>query len=401
MRLAGVDTPVGVLDMNNGLFRFAYGKSWLANDKAFAIDPINLPLSEKVYSDRFLWHCFEDALPDRWGQRVVLALHRQPPRNLIEWLISARGAGVGALRFSGALSKVLPDAQIPDYEDLKDLMALAEAIDRGEMTPDSFDPRLAKALWHGSSMGGGRPKVVVMKDGLSWIAKLGASNDQFDQVRAEYAFMKMAGDCGLHVEDCELDVVAGQPVFFAKRFDQSSHTPVHYLSACALVNLHRVNPNDMQSRASYSEIAHLIRKISAAPKQDLSELYGRMTFNVLIGNTDDHMKNHGFLHAGKGLYRLSPAFDILPHPGQVQQHALIIGAHGFDSSLENLLSDVSAYGLNKDEAQAIIDRQIDVIGKSASYFKQAGISQQDEVILNRACRRLFESKCSAASAFLQ
>jgi serine/threonine-protein kinase HipA len=395
MRIAGHDTPVGILDLSAGTYRFAYAKSWLGNSDAFAIDPLNLPLGTNTFESRKLWLCFEDAGPDRWGKRVTLSLHSQAPGNAIEWLIASRGAGVGALRFSAALSKVLPDVPVPVYEDLKSLMEMADAIESGDVDVGGMDPRLAKALWHGSSMGGARPKVVVSKDGVQWIAKLGSRTDTFDQVKAESAFLQMAKDCGMFVETLQQDIVGGKPVLLVRRFDRVDQNPVHYLSANALINLHRLNPGDINSRASYGEIALIIRKISASPRADLAELYRRMAFNVLIGNTDDHLKNHGFLHEGKGQYRLSPAFDILPHPAQMSQNSLIVGDYGYESSLRNLLSNTLAYGLNSDEAKAIINNQINVLRLQDRYYDEVGLSQQDRVIMKRASSRLFVEKKSS------
>jgi serine/threonine-protein kinase HipA len=319
---------------------------------------------------------------------------------VVHWLIASRGAGVGALRFSAALSKVLQDMPVPAYEDLKSLMEMADAIESGDVDIEDMDPRLAKALWHGSSMGGARPKVVVSKDGVQWIAKLGSRADTFDQVKAESACLQMAKDCGMFIETFEQDIVGAKPVLLVRRFDRVDHCPVHYLSANALINLERLNPSDIHSRASYGEIALIIRKISASPRADLLELYRRMAFNVLIGNTDDHLKNHGFLHEGKGQYRLSPAFDILPHPAQMSQNSLIVGEYGYECSLRNLLCNTHAYGLEIDEAKAIINDQINILRHQDLYYDHVGLSSQDRVIMKRACSRLFlEKKQSLADDF--
>lgn len=388
MRLNGVDTPIGVIEQKGGQFIFGYGKSWQANPEAFSIDPLNLPLSTEIYRSEKLWPCFDDATPEKWGRRVIQAVHRTPPRNEIEWLLISRGAGVGALRFSGALNKVLDDIAPPRFEDLVDLIGMADSIAKGEVDPDTIDPRLAKTIQYGSSMGGARPKVTVSDGANAYIAKLTRHDDLFDQVRAEAAFLQMAKAAGLRVEEFQLHEVEDKTVLAVKRFDRSNRGSVHYLSAYALVNPQRVRISDPESVISYRNLAHIVRKVSASPADDLRELFGRMCFNVLIGNTDDHLRNHGFLHAHGEQYRLSPVFDVLPHPEQTAEHALQVGKHGRVSSIENLLSGVSDYGLSLRQAKDILRHQAAVVADHQRFFDEIGLKTQDQAILRRICTRL-------------
>lgn len=385
----GKEQPIGVVDMNNGVYRFAYGKKWLVNPNAFSIDPINLPLSDKTYLSSKLWGCLEDATPDNWGKKVLLSLHSHQPQNPIEWLLASRGAGVGDLGFSATLTKLAKMNPTPRFDDLVSLMEVAHEIDEGD---DNVDPALAKMLWYGSSMGGARPKVTVSHDGYEWIAKLGRDEDVFDQVRAEHACLNIARTCGLDVSHSELIEVGGKPVLLVKRFDRAGDARLHYLSAYAAIHPERAKPNDPESIISYAKLAEIVRRISSQPKKDLRELFSRMSLNCLIGNSDDHLKNHGFLRIVRDEYRLSPAFDILPHPEQMSEQALMVGKYGRRSTVENVLSGCENFGLSHAEAKAIVDSQIKVLSKSHDFFREAGMNERDIRLLHKACNRLTPQK---------
>lgn len=392
-RHEGDARPVGHIAYRNGEFLFRYANSWLSRSDSFAIDPINLPLSDRQFASRRMWGCFDDATPDNWGRKVLLATHKHHPANDIEWLLATRGAGVGCLMFSASRNQLPKLNQPPAFEELEHLMSAAHEIDQGELIPDEA---LARLLWHGSSMGGARPKVTVKYKGGDWLAKLSRDGDLFNEPQAEYATLQMANAVGIETPEHELISFGNRTVLLVKRFDRGEGFRQHYLSANALINPQRMTVGDVEGPVSYLRLAEIIQKISSNAEADLLDLYRRMAFNVLVGNTDDHMRNHGFLLGEKG-YRLSPAFDLLPHPGSVSHQALIVGREGSASTLSNLVSMPHKFGIDVETAKGIVEELHEVTRNAADFFMQAEMSTLDISILSNCCRR-FERQAEALEA---
>ncbi|MCF6783378.1 type II toxin-antitoxin system HipA family toxin [Stutzerimonas stutzeri] len=382
----GEQRPMGVLAKDAAGFHFGYAKSWLAYQNAFSADPLNLPLSQDLKSSRSLWGCFVDATPDNWGRKVILATHKQAPANEIEWLLVSRGTGSGCLSFSASRNTVLPAVEVPHFSDLAQLLELASDIEQGQY-PDNLDWALAKLLTYGSSMGGARPKITALLDGQQWIAKLSRHDDVFNQPRAEFASLMMAHDAGIPVPDTQLLEINGQTVLLVRRFDRDSEKQAHYLSANALIAPTRMRDGDVDGPVSYLRLATVIQKVSKNASADLGDLFRRIVFNIAIGNTDDHLKNHGFIHQGNDQYRLSPAFDLLPHPDQTAELALVAGALGRAASFPNALSMCERFGLTKPDAASVIREVVAVTSRAANYFRDAGMSPLDVIVLTAACNR--------------
>ncbi|TBV11423.1 type II toxin-antitoxin system HipA family toxin [Stutzerimonas kirkiae] len=377
---------MGVLAKDPSGLRFAYAQSWLSAPDAFSVDPLNLPLSpgEKIASR--LWGCFEDATPDNWGRKVLLATHRQSPANELEWLLASRGAGAGCLLFSASRHSVTPSAPVPSFNELEQLLELADEIDRGELS-SHLDDALAKLLVYGSSMGGARPKVTVRLGEQQYIAKLSRRDDLFNQPRAEFASLAMAKDAGIPVPGHRLHTVNGRTVLLIERFDREGGRRRHYLSANALIAPDRMRQGDVEGSVSYLRLATVIQKISQDAQADRHDLYRRMVFNIAIGNTDDHLKNHGFLHLGHDQYRLAPAFDLLPHPDQTAELSLVVGTQGRAATFENALSLCERFGLAKAQARQVIEEVRAITLHAARYFQDAGLSPVEVGILTAVCNK--------------
>lgn len=382
----GESRPVGVLAKDHSGLRFAYAQSWLSSSDAFSVDPLNLPLSPGEKASPKLWGCFEDATPDSWGRKVLLSTHRQAPSNEIEWLLASRGAGAGCLLFSASRHSVIPITPAPTFAELEQLLEMADEIDRGEL-PSHLDDELTKLLVYGSSMGGARPKVTVSLDDRHYIAKLSRRDDGFNQPRAEYASLEMARAAGIDVVEHQLMEINGREVLLVERFDRAGVNRLHYLSANALIAPDRMRVGDVDGPVSYLRLASVIQKISCDAQAELKGLYRRMVFNIAISNTDDHLKNHGFLHLGRDQYRMAPAFDLLPHPGQTDELALIVGQHGREASFRNALSMCERFALSRSQAREIIAEVLDVTEHAEAYFERAGLSPVDVGILSTACRK--------------
>jgi serine/threonine-protein kinase HipA len=377
--------------MQGSGFAFKYANSWLDRPTSFAVDPINLPLSDQQFSSPKLWGAFEDGTPDNWGRRVLLATRTQHPQNEIEWLLASRGAGVGCLLYSASRSRLPTLHQPPTFEDLLQLLLATDQIQQGEIKR----PELAKLLEYGSSMGGARPKVTVSYKGAEWIAKLERSDDLFNQPRAEFASLQMSKDAGMPTADHELVDVAGRSVLLVKRFDRHDGMREHFLSAYSLIHPVKMRMGDTGGPMSYLRIADTIKKISDHAEADMHDLYRRMIFNVLIGNSDDHLKNHAVVLNSRTTYGLSPVYDVLPHPSDLGLQALIIGAAGRASTIENVLSSSERFGVHPELALKMLDEVHQVTRQSANYFMAAGMAPNEVSILANTCSRLDQSVVAA------
>lgn len=382
--------PAAVYAINDaGLGQLRYGAKYLERSDAFSLDPINLPLSagDQVHHPRDGKERFgvlSDATPDNWGRRLVMSLHRQPPRNEIEWLISSQGNGVGCLVPSLSKEHVKRPRSLPSFADLSNFMDLVEQYN--DLADAEMPPELAKLIDFGSSMGGARPKAVVLHEGKEWIAKINRKDDHFDNARVEYASMRMAALAGVEVPETQLHVLNGLSVVLVERFDRNvPERKRHYLSANSVLNFEKIKPEDVKKDYSYMGLARVIRKISASPKEDLVELYRRMVFNILTGNTDDHLKNHGFVMVnrhGGGQYRLSPAFDLVPHLDAGKRlQAIGCGPYGRESSIENALGAREDFLLSENEARAICDQVQEVVKDWRKHLVSADVGIRDLEIL--------------------
>jgi len=385
--LVGDPVPVGEVAMHGNGFVFRYANSWLARPDAFAIDPLSLPLTPNQYSSTRMFGVLDDATPDNWGRRVLLATHKQHPQNEVEWLLASRGAGVGCLLFSASRSQRPTLHHPPQFEDLEKIMVGLDRVEKGDV---DLPVEIARLFEFGSSMGGARPKVTVTHEGKEWIAKLGRSDDVFDQPRAEFASLQMADAAGLPAAKHKLVEVAGKPVLMVERFDRHEGAGrEHYVSCNSLVSTQkpRMRVDAADGAVSYSRIADVLKKVCDDATFDMRELYKRMAFNVLIGNSDDHLKQTGLLLTSASGYSLAPVFDVLPHPTQLGLQALIIGNEGRVSSVSNLLSTPERFGLGADEARSIVTDMYAVVREASGFFEAAGCSGAEVRMLSNVCTR--------------
>ncbi len=374
------------LVIDGGTGRFVYGKSYLARADAFPLDPINLPLTastQSVNGNDGVPAVLLDAGPDNWGKRLMRVLHSRQPANKLEELLATRGTGVGAVRVSMSRSKPKP---VQPFQPLSELESIGESVQRVLDSDQPIPEDLLRQLEPGSSMGGARPKSVVQDDeGVVWIAKFTRPDDLFDQSRAEQLCYLMMRECGIETAETRLTRIAGRSVLLVKRFDITPQGRRHFISTHALKYQPRVRQTDFNLVYSYPALAELIRKLSDTPDVGSTELFTRMVFNVLAGNTDDHLRNHGFIkNMENHQYRLSPAYDVVPQPTNQGQQAIALGASGRQSSLESC-SDCSRYfGLGAQGANAIIERVQAVVAQWERFADMVELSDIDRRILRPA-----------------
>ncbi len=378
------------LVIDGGIGRFVYGKSYLARNDAFPLDPINLPLStstQTISGNDGVPAVLLDAGPDNWGKRLMRVLHSRQPANKLEELLATRGTGVGAIRVSMSRSKPKPTQ---DFQPLSELENIGESVQRVLDSNEVIPEEVLRQLEPGSSMGGARPKSVVQDDdGVVWIAKFTRPDDLFDQSRAEQLCYLMMRECGIETAETRLTRIAGRSVLLVKRFDITAQGRRHFISAHALKYQPRVRQADFNLVYSYPALADLIWKLSDVPEAGNAELFSRMVFNVLVGNTDDHLRNHGFLkNLNNHQYRLSPAYDVVPQPTNQGQQAIALGAFGRGSSVESCRQCGRYFGLEEHAANSSIERLQQVVAEWERFAEAVELSDVDRRIL----RPVFEAK---------
>ncbi len=365
------------LDSASGTGYFVYGKSYLQHPKAFALDPVNLPLSAQTYvtrNNRGVFGVLADAGPDAWGKKVILSLHTTKPQNELEYLLAGAGEGVGALMFSLSRHTSKRKRSKNKLSDINQLIATKDAI----LNDQAISNEAKKAFEFGQSMGGARPKTLVADGGKLYIAKFNRQDDLFNVVRAEHAAMKMAAELGIETANHKLVATPHGDVLLVERFDaDDARVHQHFLSAHSLLNAVKLTETATQSSYSYGQLAEFIRHKTARPEQ-AQELFLRMVFNVLIGNTDDHSRNHAFLYSFTDQsWSLSPAYDITPVNNH-RQHGLGIGKQGRLGTIENLRSQAYRFGVGATKANNIIQQVTEVVAEWPAFFKQAAdVSDMD------------------------
>lgn len=368
---------------SNGEVQLQYVEGYSHRIDAFALDPLRLPLSAipigLPQQQDGSYGVLSDAGPEAWGKRVIAQVLRQrkqaTPATFVDWLRMAPGNASGCLRFT-AEQDPLP-VQVSDLTG-KALSSIEQFACRSDLP---LDEEAIALLWPGASMGGARPKTIVLHDGIEYIAKFSLADDAFNMPAAEYATMRLAHQAGINVPDFELIEVAGKPVFLVSRFDRTpGGKRLHYLSAKTLVHIDSlsVDRREYQANYSYAGILESARSISEQPEADGKELFRRMVFNILVGNVDDHLRNHGYLMNLSGRYTLAPAFDLVPHPDADElPQSIGVGTLGAASTMNNAFSQCSRFYLEPEEAKIIIGEVREVVSHWQTIFQEAGLSKQD------------------------
>jgi serine/threonine-protein kinase HipA len=336
---------------------------------------------------------FADASPDRWGR---LLMRRRLERSQRAGRIAKTARlhesdyllGVHDTYRSGALRFRLNDTSdflnnqhglaAPPFVQLRELEAASLALERDEdNTAELGDDWLRMLIAPGGSLGGARPKAsVVDPDGHLWIAKFPSVRDEHDMGAWELLVQTLAQGCGLNVpQSLARKFASSHHTFLVKRFDRSLGARLHFASAMTLTG--HQDGDDASSGASYLEIARVLMDHGAQTDLDLQELWSRIVFNLLVSNTDDHLRNHGFIwQPGKG-WRLSPAYDMNP---VANAQGLKLNISGADNALDlDLARSVAPYfRLNTHVANEIIERSQRVVRQWPTIAKQLGISNREQ-----------------------
>lgn len=370
-------------------FAFQFNSEFLKRSPRILLDPDLQFYPGPQYTSKANFGIFMDSAPDRWGRKLMqrrealLAKNEgRAVRKLLEsdYLLDVYDeTRMGAIRF-----KLPPDdayqnqhatLPTPPWTKLRELEEACRRLDSDVSLTDE-DRWLSLLLAPGSSLGGARPKATVCDPkGALWIAKFPAKNDEVNVAVWEYLTMQMARDAGLRVAECRLERFSKYgSTFLTKRFDRNLQQRVHFASAMTLLG--KVDGNHADSGATYLELAEFISQYGVNPDVDLKELWRRIVFSIAVSNTDDHLRNHGFLFTPNG-WNLSPVYDLNPNPdgyGLSLNISEESNALDFDLALEV----ASAFRLSPNEANRILNEVRGIVSNVKTYAKALQIPSSEQ-----------------------
>jgi serine/threonine-protein kinase HipA len=392
--------------------KFRYAPEWIAN--GFALDPLNLPLKAgwvETLSKHVKLGVLFDAGPDLWGRRVLQSQTRHRSRHAplgeSDILLMGRGNGVGALLFSD--SPALTRADLPSFQTLptieRDLLRVHRAVHH-VFSKDPMPEALEGLLAGSWSMGGARAKAVMRSEatgdipsdihsdndrgmqGGIWIAKFSEPGEVHDRQRMEKANLDMAVEIGMKVPVSRIVDTELGSVLLIQRFDRTHDLQrIHFASGSALVS---AEPEDKrfssladQTTFSYAKLADILAQVSSDPGHARAEVFARMVFNICVCNTDDHLKNIGFIEKvvnGRTYMDLAPVFDVVTQ--QTAQHYLHIGQQGRVGSLESAMTGIRRFRLTATGAQSIIERVTNVVSRRGDFYRAVGLGDDAIEMLN-------------------
>ena len=372
----------GKLQQKSEELQFFYGKRYLAGRNSISLDIREMPLEGGVFRPRIgeMHGAIRDAAPDAWGRRVLLYRLNQNTVTELDYLLNAGPDRIGAL----VVQESSDHYQANKFENvtIDQLVEASELIENGHPLPATLDA----ALVHGSSVGGARPKALLYDNQSSWIAKFSSTTDQYPVVQSELAAMWLAGQCQIRVPAMRLVESLGKHVLLIERFDrireQDGMKRRFMISGLTALQLH-----ETESRlASYLDLAGFVRRYGKDADRDNAQLFRRMLFNILIGNNDDHARNHAFFWDGKH-YHLTPAYDICPmlRSGLTASQAMIVGKQGRLSTVKNALSEAGLFGITEEQAASIKEELVDKIETLwADASENAGLTKVQSELLRRS-----------------
>ncbi|ARP79777.1 serine kinase HipA [Bordetella genomosp. 8] len=378
---------IGHLHLGSGKrSAFSYDERWLRDPKFFTLSPDLLPVLGVQHPQRVFFDALADTVPDSWGERVIRRAHAKlrqhdrdtPPLEPVDFLLWVDDeARVGALRlFDPQVRMYLRSSNeqrhVPPLVDLDKVVQAARALEAGtESTQD-----LQYLLGLGTSLGGARPKSTVRDtDGRLALGKFPSQADQRDVIRGEVLAMRLAAKAGIHTAAARVEMINGTAVAIIRRFDRTTQGGrIPYVSAATML---QSDGRDMVH--AYTELADVLLQEGAAPTIDMHQLWRRLVFNFLICNTDDHLRNTGFLYDARNHgWRLSPAFDLNPMPGDRRESKTwLTEDSGPIDNRHVLMEGASYFRLDATEAAAIWKEVAQVVTGWRVVAKELGMTNSD------------------------
>ncbi|MBE0472130.1 MAG: type II toxin-antitoxin system HipA family toxin [Methyloprofundus sp.] len=377
-----------------GVFSFAYDKAFLTSAYRLQIDPMLTLHTGELYNDEAdkNFRAFLDSSPDRWGRILMQrraaiearkGIRAKSQLNELDYLLGVHDSyRMGGIRFKRAGFDAFLDNNAefaaPPMASLRELEYAAIQIEKDDnIDSDEYYRWLKMLISPGSSLGGARPKACVTDEqGHLWIAKFPNVNDTHDVGAWEMVCYELALAAGVDMFPSEIRQFSSQHhTFLTKRFDRDGEKRLHFSSAMTQLQYY---DGEQSQGASYLEIAEFISNSGAQTTADLAQLWRRIVFNIAVSNTDDHLRNHGFLLTKKG-WKLSPAYDLNPIVGK---HGLHLNITDADNALDYQLAfDVKDFfRLSQTQATQIYDEVLNAVKQWQTVAKQLGISRAEQAM---------------------
>jgi len=393
---------IGILSAHFGKgrksFSFEYDKEWISSHEQLLLDPdLGWYTGLQYPNEKENFGVFLDSMPDSWGR--TLMQRREPQRaeeegreprklNDIDYLLGVYDESrMGALRFKldphGPFLEMTSDKTTPPWTSLGELQKAVKAVESDE-NDENIREWILMLIAPGTSLGGARPKAnfTDRSDDL-WIAKFPSRNDTIDKAAWEFLAYRMATRAGIDMASSKISKITGNyNTFLTKRFDRIKRERIHFASAMTMTGNTEENIRD--NKASYLEIAEFIKFSGASNKVDLHQLWKRIVFNISISNSDDHLRNHGFLLTDAG-WRLSPAFDVNP---SIDKQGLALNIDMDNNALDfDLARSVGEFFmLDLTSMNKIISEVVFVVSDWRKYANSIGISKTEQERMTPAFR---------------
>jgi len=377
-------------------FSFDYDKDWVKSKEQLLIDPdIQFYTGLQYPNNKENFGVFLDSMPDTWGKTLMKRRVAQEAKEQgekaktlyeIDYLLGVYDESrMGALRFKTDINGAFLDsnniAPTPPWSSIGELQEAAKQFENDDKN-ELVKKWMTILLGPGSSLGGARPKANILdKDKNLWIAKFPAKNDTIDKAAWEYLVYQLAIKAGINMYECKIQKIAGNyNTFFTKRFDRENGERIHFSSAMTMTGNTEETIKD--NPASYLELVDFIQDNGVNIEENLQQLWRRIVFNIAISNTDDHLRNHGFILVNNG-WILSPAYDLNP---SIDKDGLALNIDTDNNALDyHLAKSVGEYfRLNENQMDKIIEEVLEVVSTWKAVATKIGISNKEQVLMESA-----------------
>lgn len=377
-------------------FSFEYDKNWVRSGQRMLLDPdIQFYSGPQYPNQKENFGIFLDSMPDTWGRTLMKRREAQlarknneKPKTLydIDFLLGVYDESrMGALRFktdpNGEFLDNNKTTSTPPWSSIRELQNAASSFENDDDN-DEVKKWLSVLMAPGSSLGGARPKANILDNDKSlWIAKFPSKTDTIDKAAWEFLAYQLAINAGIEMAPCRIEKIMGNHhTFFTKRFDREYEERIHFASAMTMTGNNEDTIRD--NPASYLDIAEFISNNGANVEANLHQLWRRIIFNIAISNTDDHLRNHGFILTAEG-WILSPAYDLNP---SIDKDGLALNIDMDNNALDwDLAKSVGEYfRLNKNQMDIIIKEVLEATSNWKTIAKEVGISRAEQELMTKA-----------------
>ena len=380
---------------------FVYDTGYVASPISYAIDP-NLPLRSAPIHVMGLPGAFRDSAPDRWGRRIVMRKMREqsietgePLRSLdeVDYLLGASSStrqGALSYRAPGEKDFLSPSSDVPPLVQLPRLLAASRMVERDEAGHEEVKALLDAGS---ASLGGARPKASVADGGRLYIAKFSHASDEWDVMAWEKIMLDLAQKAGIAVPARRLIVIGDQTVLLVERFDRTAGAlcggRVPYLSAMSLLGARD------GATCDYAEVAEAMEPFVGDVSGQIRELLRRIVFSIAVHNTDDHLRNLGFLRIARR-WGLSSAFDINPEPSLDRGRATTVFGESGTNEAQGAFEFAGAFGVTLEQSRKLVAEVLKAVGTWKAAARANGCKEHEM----RLFEPVFSDRCAAvASAF--